>query len=93
VSAGLLNNLADLRHCVDHISLFRGLTGGTCCNHRLINHVSTAVGYSSSSAGPVHFGLGGAKIADEIEVTWPSGTVQMLRHVQGDQILRISEPK
>jgi hypothetical protein len=55
--------------------------------------VSTAVGYSSSSAGPIHFGLGEAKIADEIEIKWPSGSVQMLRHVQGDQILRISEPK
>jgi len=57
------------------------------------NYVSTAVGYSSSSAGPIHFGLGAAKIADEIEIKWPSGTVQRLRHVHGDQILRISEPK
>lgn len=55
------------------------------------NHVTTASGYASSSAGPLHFGLGAAKMADEIEIRWPSGIVQKLRNVQGDQILRIKE--
>src|SRR5215469_9854131 len=50
------------------------------------NHVTTASGYASSSAGPLHFGLGAAKMADEIEIRWPSGIVQKLRNVQGDQI-------
>ena len=56
------------------------------------NCVSTASGYASSSAGPVHFGLGEAKIADEIEIRWPSGTKQVLKNVQGDQILHVKEP-
>jgi hypothetical protein len=43
------------------------------------DNVSTASGYASSSAGPVHFGLGAAKMADEIEIRWPSGTVQVLK--------------
>ena len=56
------------------------------------NHVTTATGYASSSAGPLHFGLGATKKVDEIEIRWPSGTVQVLKQVQGDQILRVKEP-
>jgi hypothetical protein len=57
------------------------------------NHMTTATGYASSSAGPVHFGLGAAKTADEIDVYWPSGTKQVFRSVRADQILKIIEPK
>jgi hypothetical protein len=57
------------------------------------NHMTTAVGYASSSAGPVHFGLAGAKIADEIEIKWPSGTDQVLKNIQADRVLRIKEPR
>jgi hypothetical protein len=57
------------------------------------NHVSTASGYASSSGGPIHFGLGAAKIIDEIEIRWPSGTKQVLNNVGVDQILRVKEPK
>jgi hypothetical protein len=57
------------------------------------NHVSFASGYGSSSAGPVHFGLGSAKTADEIEIRWPSGTVQTLKDVKADKILKVTEPK
>jgi hypothetical protein len=55
------------------------------------NHVTTASGYASSSAGPVHFGLGAATMADEIEIRWPSGIVQKLKHVQGDRIIHVKE--
>jgi enediyne biosynthesis protein E4 len=57
------------------------------------NHMSTAAGYASSSAAPVHFGLGAAKVAEEVEIRWPSGTIQKLRDVQSDQVLPIQEPK
>ncbi len=57
------------------------------------NYVTTASGYASSSAGPVHFGLGAAKVVDEIEIRWPSGTTQVLKRVEADRILRIKEPK
>ena len=56
------------------------------------NHMTTSVGYASSSDGPVHFGLAADKRADAVEVTWPSGTVQTLRDVAGDRILRVKEP-
>jgi hypothetical protein len=56
------------------------------------NHVAFAAGYASSSAGPLHFGLGENKTADNIEIRWPSGIVQKLKDVQADQILKIKEP-
>jgi hypothetical protein len=57
------------------------------------NHATSACGYASSSAGPVHFGLGPDKVAGEIEIRWPSGTVQRLHDVPADRILRVKEPK
>jgi hypothetical protein len=56
------------------------------------NHVSTTAGYASSSAGPLHFGLGSSPSADLVEIQWPSGIVQQLRDVTGDQILTVREP-
>jgi enediyne biosynthesis protein E4 len=57
------------------------------------NHATTSVGYASSSAGPVHFGLGGEKTANLIEIRWPSGTVQKLENVTGDRVLAVKEPR
>jgi hypothetical protein len=57
------------------------------------NHMTTATGYASSSAGPVHFGLGAADTVDEIDVSWPSGIKQVLQHIQADQVLKIKEPQ
>jgi hypothetical protein len=56
------------------------------------NHVTTSVGYASSSAGPVHFGLGRNASVDLVEIHWPSGVVQELKNVPGDQILKVKEP-
>ena len=56
------------------------------------NHMTTSVGYASSSYGPVHFGLGTDTRADEIEIHWPSGTVQNLHHVDVDRVLQVNEP-
>jgi hypothetical protein len=56
------------------------------------NHVTTAVGYASSSAGPVHFGLGKDASADLVEIHWPSGIVQELKNVPADQLLKVREP-
>jgi enediyne biosynthesis protein E4 len=55
------------------------------------NHMTSSVGYASSSYGPVHFGLGTNTGAKEIEIHWPSGIVQTLKDVQGDRILRVKE--
>jgi hypothetical protein len=56
------------------------------------NEYSTTVGYASSSAGPIHFGLGADAVADMIEIRWPSGVVQQLQNVAADRILAVTEP-
>lgn len=56
------------------------------------NHVSSAVGYASSSELTVHFGLGGATEATLVEVLWPSGKTQTLRDVKANQRLTLQEP-
>ncbi len=57
------------------------------------DQVSHAAGYASSTAAPVHFGLGAQKSADEIEIRWPSGTRQVLKDIPADRLIRIKEPK
>jgi hypothetical protein len=56
------------------------------------DHKSTAAGYASSSAGPVHFGLGANSSADLVEIHWPSGIVQQLRGVASDRVVVVKEP-
>jgi hypothetical protein len=55
------------------------------------NHVTTAVGYASASDRRVHFGLGKDRSAREVEIRWPSGTVQVLRDVAADRVLEVLE--
>jgi len=56
------------------------------------NHATTSVGYASSSAGPVHFGLHEAETVDSVEIRWPSGQVQRLENVVADQVVKVREP-
>lgn len=56
------------------------------------NHVGFAAGYASSSAGPIHFGLGPNKSAERVEIRWPSGIAQELTSVPADRIVRVKEP-
>jgi enediyne biosynthesis protein E4 len=58
-----------------------------------INHMTSAVGYASSSHFGVHFGLGTASRIDEIELRWPSGTTQVLHDVHPNQVLVVREPE
>jgi enediyne biosynthesis protein E4 len=55
------------------------------------NHMTTAVGYASSTRAPVHFGTGTARVLDSVEVRWPSGAVQVLQNVAADQVLTVRE--
>jgi hypothetical protein len=55
------------------------------------NHMTTSVGYASSSCGPVHFGLGADATAASVVIRWPSGTVQTLKDVRGDRVLNVKE--
>jgi hypothetical protein len=55
------------------------------------NHVTTAGSYASSNDPRVHFGLGSDAVIKEMELRWPSGTVQILHNVKADQILTVGE--
>ena len=57
------------------------------------NHVTTSVGYASSSSRRVHFGLGQDTLVTRLEIRWPSGVRQELRDVPADQILTVREPE
>jgi hypothetical protein len=57
------------------------------------NHVTTSVGYASSSDSRVHFGLGANAAAKEIQIIWPSGIQQVLHDVAADRVVMIAEPK
>ncbi len=57
------------------------------------NHMTTSVGYASSSYGPVHFGLGADDTAQSIEIHWPSGIVQTLKDVRADRVLSVKEAR
>jgi hypothetical protein len=53
--------------------------------------VKTGSSYLSQSELPLTFGLGEAAVVDEVKVAWPSGTVDVVRSVTGNQAITIRE--
>ncbi len=58
----------------------------------LYNHVTTSVGFLSSSDRRVHFGLGPENRAASIEIWWPGGLTQTLTDVAADRVVTVTEP-
>jgi hypothetical protein len=56
-----------------------------------VREVRANCGYLSSSDRRAHFGLGAHQVAEEVEIRWPGGGVQVLRDVAADQFLRVRE--
>ena len=54
------------------------------------NHMTSAVGYASSSHDGVHFGVANQKTVN-VEVRWPSGRVTRLENVETDRVVIIKE--
>jgi len=54
------------------------------------NHMTSSVGYSSSSHDGVHFGMGNLKTA-VVEVQWPGGRRTRLEKVETDRVVTIIE--
>ena len=65
----------------------------TAGGHTQLRDVRTSSGYLSQSDPRLHFGLGSSTVADRIEISWPSGTVQNLRKIAADRLLTITEPE
>jgi hypothetical protein len=53
---------------------------------------TTAGSYLSANDKRLHFGLGDSEIAT-VDVSWPSGVLQILKDVRADQFLEIREPE
>jgi len=68
------------------------LTLTTASGRTLHNHVTTSVGFMSSSDKRVRFGLGGETRVQALEIRWPSGAVQRLTDVPVDRVLEVEEP-
>jgi enediyne biosynthesis protein E4 len=64
----------------------------TASGRTLYNHVTTSVGFMSSSDARVHFGLGHEKAIKSIEITWSNGRRQTLSNVVVDKLMTIEEP-
>jgi len=64
----------------------------TGAGRTLYNHVTTSVGFMSSSDRRAHFGLGAETKLAQVEIRWPSGIVQRIDHPAVDQIMKIDEP-
>jgi hypothetical protein len=74
----------------DGIGAVLVLTTGS--GRTLTNHVTTSVGFLSSSDKRVHFGLGAETAIRSLEVRWPSGIVQRVTGLTADRILEVEEP-
>jgi enediyne biosynthesis protein E4 len=85
----LLLNLVGHRSNRDGIGAEVALTSASGSQYAT---VSTASSYLSSSDKRVHFGLGKEKVAQKIEIRWPSGIRQTLKDIAADQILEVNEP-
>ena len=64
----------------------------TASGRKLYNHISTSIGFMSSSDRRAHFGLGTETNLDYVEIRWPSGIVQRITSPAVDQIMKVEEP-
>ena len=57
-----------------------------------VREINNVASYLSSNDTRLHFGLGPARVVQQIEILWPSGTRQVLKDVAANQILVVEEP-
>lgn len=65
----------------------------TVKGNRRVSSVRAGSSYLSVSDRRVYFGLGDAPRVDNVEIRWPSGTVDMLKDVATDHIYIVTEGK
>jgi hypothetical protein len=64
----------------------------TASGRAIYNHVTTSIGFMSSSDRRAHFGLGSESKLASVEIRWPSGIVQRIDHPASDRIMKVDEP-
>lgn len=63
----------------------------TAAGHSQIDEVRSGGSFYSQNDLRLHFGIGAAKKADELEIRWPNGTTQSLRDVAANRIWLVKE--
>jgi hypothetical protein len=58
-----------------------------------VNHVTTSVGYASSSQTAIHFGVGREKRISLAEIRWPGGKIQRLENLTANRYWDVTEPE
>jgi hypothetical protein len=56
-----------------------------------VDEVRSGGSYLSQNDLRLHFGLGAAEEAQRIEIVWPTGARQVMEHIAGDRVVRITE--
>jgi len=59
--------------------------------HQQIDEVRSGGSYISQNDLRVHFGLGKAEKVDVLEIRWPSGQIDTLKDVKGNQLIFVKE--
>jgi hypothetical protein len=58
-----------------------------------VQEVRAGSSYLSMDSIDLEFGIGNARVVDEITILWPSGRKQVLTDISADQLISITEPK
>jgi hypothetical protein len=66
------------------------LTSGGLIQRRVVDG---GMGFASQNDRRPHFGLGAAEWADQVVIRWPSGTQQVLHHLEGNRFHLVTEPR
>jgi hypothetical protein len=56
-----------------------------------MRHVKAGSSYQGQNDLRVHFGMGAARLAERLEVLWPSGVIDTVENIEANQILTVTE--
>ena len=84
---GMKSNRSGIGARVSCVATFPGETKP----HTQIDEVRSGGGYFSQSDLRVHFGLGKAEKVEVLEIRWPSGQVDTLKHLAVNQLVVVKE--
>jgi hypothetical protein len=63
----------------------------TAGGRTFVDHVTSGSSYLAQNDMRVHFGLGAAMRADQLEITWPSGRVEVLKNLPVNHVFTVRE--
>jgi enediyne biosynthesis protein E4 len=63
----------------------------TTAGRTQVDQVIAGRGYQSAEDLRLHFGLGSARVIDQLEVRWPSGTTNVWTNLAADRVIQLTE--